>query len=231
MNKIPPVQNGESAIVLLSGGLDSQVVAGMVKAAGYRVHALTIDYNQRHRKELESASAIARTLGLESHIILPLDLSSFGGSSLTDTAMAVPKNGIEPGIPSTYVPARNTIFLSLALGWAEALGARHIAIGVNALDYSGYPDCRPAFIQAFSNMARAATKAGVEGYDLTILTPLIDMTKAEIAQAAVDLGLDAGMSWSCYDPAPDGKPCGLCDSCRLRAKGFGEAGLVDPAIR
>ncbi len=230
MTFLPPARDGASAVVLLSGGLDSMVVAGMVKAAGYKVYALTIDYNQRHRIELDAARAIAGSLGVEAHIILPLDLSLFGGSSLTDKDIDVPKKGVEPGIPSTYVPARNTIFLSLALGWAEVVGARHIAIGVNALDYSGYPDCRPEFIAAFSAMAHAATKAGIEGQSLSVLTPLIDMSKADIARAAFDLGLDVGQSWSCYDPGPDGKPCGACDSCRLRAKGFGEAGLIDPAL-
>ena len=215
------------AIVLLSGGMDSMVVAGLAREAGFRLFALTIDYNQRHRIELEAAARIAGHLGAERHIVLPLDLSRFGGSALTDD-IAVPKAGVEPGIPITYVPARNTIFLSLCLGWAEAVGARDLFIGVNALDYSGYPDCRPDFIAAFGTMANLATKAGVEGDSFTIHTPLMAMTKADIAREAARLGLDAGMSWSCYDPAPDGRHCGLCDSCRLRAKGFAEAGLADP---
>ncbi|MEA3014724.1 MAG: 7-cyano-7-deazaguanine synthase [Sphingomonadales bacterium] len=215
------------AIVLLSGGMDSMVVAGLAREAGFRLNALTVDYNQRHRVELEAAAGIARHLGAERHIILPLDLSRFGGSALT-ADIAVPKDGVADGIPITYVPARNTIFLSLCLGWAEALGARDLFIGVNALDYSGYPDCRPDFIAAFTAMANLATKAGVEGGRFTIHTPLMAMTKADIAREAARLGLDAGMSWSCYDPAPDGRHCGLCDSCRLRAKGFAEAGLPDP---
>jgi 7-cyano-7-deazaguanine synthase len=207
--------------------MDSMVVAGLAREAGYRLHALTIDYNQRHRVELEAAARIARHLGAERHIILPLDLSRFGGSALT-ADIAVPKVGVGDGIPVTYVPARNTIFLSLCLGWAEAVGARDLFIGVNALDYSGYPDCRPEFVAAFEVMANLATKAGVEGDRFTIHTPLMAMTKADIAREAARLGLDAGMSWSCYDPAPDGRHCGLCDSCRLRARGFAEAGLADP---
>jgi 7-cyano-7-deazaguanine synthase len=227
---LPPAPPNAAAIVLLSGGLDSMVCAGMARAAGYRLFALTIDYNQRHRVELDAAARIAEALGAERHVVMPLDLTRFGGSALTDDAIAVPKLGVEPGIPVTYVPARNTIFLSLALGWAEAVGARDLVIGVNALDYSGYPDCRPAFIDAFVAMAQAATKAGVEGEAFRIHTPLIAMSKADIARAADVLGLDAGMSWSCYDPTPDGRPCGACDSCRLREKGFAEAGLTDPAL-
>jgi 7-cyano-7-deazaguanine synthase len=215
------------AVVLLSGGMDSMVVAGLAREAGYRLLALTVDYNQRHRVELEAAARIAAHLGAERHIVLPLDLSRFGGSALTDD-IAVPKGGVGDDIPVTYVPARNTIFLSLCLGWAEAAGARDLFIGVNALDYSGYPDCRPAFVEAFETMANLATKAGVEGDRFTIHTPLMQMTKAHIAAEAARLGLDAGMSWSCYDPAPGGLHCGLCDSCRLRSKGFEEAGLPDP---
>ena len=218
----------KQAVILLSGGMDSMVVAGLARAAGYRLLALTVDYNQRHRVELEAAARIAAHLGAERHIVLPLDLTRFGGSALTDD-IAVPKGGVEEdAIPVTYVPARNTIFLSLCLGWAEAAGARDLFIGVNALDYSGYPDCRPDFIAAFENMANLATRAGVEGDNFTVHTPLLHMTKAEIAAEAARLGLDAGMSWSCYDPAPGGLHCGLCDSCRLRAKGFEEAGLADP---
>jgi 7-cyano-7-deazaguanine synthase len=223
------MNDAPAAIVLLSGGLDSMVAAGLARAAGYRLFALTIDYNQRHRVELQAAAHIAGVLGAERHVVMPLDLSKFGGSALTDSHIAVPKTGVEAGIPITYVPARNTIFLSLALGWAEAVGARDLFIGVNALDYSGYPDCRPGFIAAFESMAAQATKAGVEGQGFTVHTPLIAMSKADIAREAARLGLDAGMSWSCYDPTPAGKPCGACDSCRLRAKGFAEAGLVDPA--
>jgi 7-cyano-7-deazaguanine synthase len=207
--------------------MDSMVVAGLAREAGFRLYALTIDYNQRHRIELEAAARIANHLGAERHIILPLDLSRFGGSALT-ADLAVPKGGMGEGIPITYVPARNAIFLSLCLGWAEAAGARDLFIGVNALDYSGYPDCRPAFVAAFTDMANLATKAGVEGDRFTVHTPLMAMTKADIVREAARLGLDAGMSWSCYDPAPDGRHCGLCDSCRLRAKGFAEAGLADP---
>ncbi len=229
MTNIPLAPPNAAIVVLVSGGLDSLVVAGMARKAGYRLFALTIDYNQRHRVELEAAGRVAEALCAERHVVMPLDLTRFGGSALTDANIAVPKDGVEPGIPVTYVPARNTIFLSLALGWAEAVGARHIAIGVNALDYSGYPDCRPEFIRAFETMASAATKAGVEGQALTIHTPLMAMSKADIARACYDLGLDPGMSWSCYDPTPEGRACGLCDSCRLREKGFAEAGLVDTA--
>ena len=211
------------------------VVAALAREAGYAVHALTIDYNQRHRVELESAARISAHLGAAEHIVLPLDLTRFGGSALTSD-IAVPKHGVdESGIPVTYVPARNTIFLSLCLGLAEARGAHDLFIGVNALDYSGYPDCRPEFIAAFETMANLATKAGVEGAQsgvkgFTIHTPLQHMTKAEIAREAHRLGLDAGMSWSCYDPTPDNKACGQCDACRLRAKGFADAGLADPTI-
>lgn len=222
--------NRKSAIVLLSGGLDSMVVAGLAREAGYALVALTIDYNQRHRVELESATRIARHLDAIEHIILPLDLTRFGGSALT-ADIDVPKEGVEEdAIPVTYVPARNTIFLSLCLGLAEARGARDLWIGVNALDYSGYPDCRPEFIRSFEDMANLATKAGVEGDAFTVHTPLLHMSKAQIATEAARLGLDAGMSWSCYDPTPDHKACGKCDSCRLRAKGFADAGLVDPTI-
>jgi 7-cyano-7-deazaguanine synthase len=221
---------GAVALVLLSGGLDSMVVAGLAREAGYRLFALTIDYNQRHRIELEAAARVAKALGAERHVVLPVDLSAFGGSALTDSAIAVPKDGVDGSIPPTYVPARNMIFLSLALGWAEASGARDLFIGVNALDYSGYPDCRPEFITAFEAAATAATKAGVEGQPFRIHTPLIAMSKADIAAEAARLGLDVALSWSCYDPTPEGRPCGLCDSCRLRAKGFAEAGLTDSAL-
>ncbi len=218
---------GEAAVILLSGGLDSMVAAGLAREAGFRLLALTVDYSQRHRIELQAAATIAARLGAERHIVLPLDLSRFGGSALTD-AIAVPKGGLGNDIPVTYVPARNTIFLSLCLGWAEAAGARDLFIGVNALDYSGYPDCRPAFVDSFEAMANLATKAGVEGEGFTVHTPLIAMTKADIVREAARLGLDPAMSWSCYDPTADLKHCGLCDSCRLRAKGFAEAGLPDP---
>lgn len=219
-----------AAIVLLSGGLDSMVAGARALEEGFRLFALTVDYHQRHRVELDAAAAIAARLGAERHIVLPLDLSRFGGSALTDD-IAVPKGGVEEhAIPVTYVPARNTIFLSLCLGWAEAAGARDLYIGVNALDYSGYPDCRPDFIAAFEAMANLGTKAGVEGDLFRVRTPLIDLSKADIVREAARLGLDAGMSWSCYDPAPGPAHCGLCDSCRLRAKGFAEAGLPDPTV-
>jgi len=215
------------AVALISGGLDSMVAAARAREAGFRLAALTIDYNQRHRIELDAARRVAQALGVERHIVLPLDLSQFGGSALT-ADIAVPKDGVGEGIPVTYVPARNTIFLSLTLGLAEVVGARHIYIGVNALDYSGYPDCRPEFIAAFEAMAALATRGGVEGRPVKIEAPLQNLTKAQIAAEAARLGLDAGMSWSCYDPTPEGLHCGLCDSCRLRAKGFIEAGLPDP---
>jgi 7-cyano-7-deazaguanine synthase len=202
------------------------VCAGLTREAGYTVIALTIDYGQRHRIELTAAREIAAGLA-DQHIVLPLDLRAFGGSALTDD-IDVPKEGVGPGIPVTYVPARNTIFLSLALGLAEANGARDIFIGVNALDYSGYPDCRPEFIVEFEGLANVATKAGVEGNRFTIHAPLLEMTKADIAREAERLGLDVALSHSCYDPLPDGTHCGRCDACRLRAKGFADAGLEDP---
>ena len=217
------------AVVLVSGGLDSMVAAARAREDGHGLLALSVDYNQRHRLELAAARRIATALGAERHIVLPLDLSAFGGSALTDD-IDVPKEGVGEGIPVTYVPARNTIFLSLALGWAEAAGARDLYIGVNALDYSGYPDCRPEFIAAFEGLAELATKAGVEGEPFHIHAPLQHMTKADIVREAARLGLDAGMSWSCYDPAPGGVHCGRCDSCRLRAKGFQEANLPDPTV-
>lgn len=203
------------------------VVAGLAREAGFRIAALTIDYNQRHRIELEAANRVVAAVGAERHVVLPLDLSLFGGSALT-ADIAVPKDGVGDDIPITYVPARNTIFLSLTLGFAEVVGARHIFIGVNALDYSGYPDCRAEFIAAFEAMAALATRDGIEGRTVRIEAPLQHMTKAQIALEADRLGLDAGMSWSCYDPTPDGLHCGLCDSCRLRARGYVEAGLPDP---
>ncbi|TVV75037.1 7-cyano-7-deazaguanine synthase QueC [Sphingomonas solaris] len=225
--QIPQDEGKRGAVVLLSGGLDSMVAAGIARERGFAVEALTINYNQRHLVELAAARRIASALPARRHIVMPLDLTLFGGSSLTSDA-PVPKSGVGESIPSTYVPARNTIFLSLALGFAEATGARDIFIGVNALDYSGYPDCRPEFVEAFQALADVATKAGVEGDRFTIHTPLLAMTKADIAREAARLGMDAGMSWSCYDPAPGALHCGLCDSCRLRAKGYIEAGLPDP---
>jgi 7-cyano-7-deazaguanine synthase len=202
------------------------VVAGLAREQGFALNALTIDYNQRHRRELDAAREIAGKLEAKRHIVLPLDLRQFGGSALTSD-LAVPKGGVEAGIPVTYVPARNLVFLSLILSWAEALGARDLFIGVNALDYSGYPDCRPEFIEGFAGLARLATKAGAEGEGFRIHAPLQHLGKAEIAREAQRLELDPAMSWSCYDPQLDGSACGLCDSCRLRRKGFAEAGLLD----
>jgi 7-cyano-7-deazaguanine synthase len=216
----------KSAIVLLSGGLDSMVCGALAREAGFSVVAFTVDYGQRHRIELDSARAIASELA-DRHVVLPLNLREFGGSALTSD-IAVPKEGVAPGIPVTYVPARNTIFLSLALGLAEATGARDIFIGVNALDYSGYPDCRPEFIAKFEELANVATKVGIEGDRFTIHAPLLSMTKAQIAREAERLGLNCALSHSCYDPLPDGRHCGKCDACRLRAKGFAEAGIADP---
>lgn len=220
-------ENLRKAVILLSGGLDSMVAGGIAREQGFSINALTVDYNQRHRKEIESAREIAQALGAVRHVVLPLDLSQFGGSALTDD-IDVPKTGVGEGIPVTYVPARNLVFLSLTLAWAEAIGAHDIFIGVNALDYSGYPDCRPDFIASFQETARLATRDGVEGKPFTIHAPLQHWGKARIASEAQRLGLDSAMSWSCYDPAADGRSCGLCDSCRLRQKGFEEAGLVDP---
>jgi len=218
------------AVVLLSGGLDSMVAGALARERGFRILALTVDYNQRHRIEIEAARRIAGVLGAVRHVVFPLDLTSFGGSALT-AEIDVPKTGVEEeGIPVTYVPARNTIFLSLALGWAEAAGARAMFIGVNALDYSGYPDCRPDFIRAFEELAAIATKAGVEGGGFTVEAPLLHMSKGDIAAEAARLGIDAGLSWSCYDPTADGRHCGLCDSCRLRSKAFADAGLQDPTL-
>ena len=219
-------QSPRIAIVLLSGGLDSMVVAGIALERGFAVHALTIDYGQRHSRELQSAELIARELGAARHVVLPLDLRRFGGSALTGD-IAVPKGGVGDDIPVTYVPARNLVFLALTSAFAESAGARDIFIGVNALDYSGYPDCRPEFIASFAETARLGTKVGVEGAPFTIHAPLQHMSKADIAREAARLGLDPGWSWSCYDPTPAGDACGLCDSCRLRRKGFADAGLED----
>lgn len=218
--------NGRAAVVLLSGGLDSMVVAGLAREAGYAIHALTIDYNQRHRREIDAARVIAQRVGALRHVVLPLDLRQFGGSALTDD-IAVPKEGLGDDIPVTYVPARNLVFLSLTLAWAEAIGARDIFIGVNALDYSGYPDCRPEFIAGFQSLAELATKAGAQGSPFSVHAPLQFLGKAQIAAEADRLGLDPAMSWSCYDPTPEGLACGLCDSCRLRKAGFADAGILD----
>jgi len=220
------------SIVLLSGGLDSYTAAAMVRAEGFTLDALTVHYGQRHVRELESARAVARMLGVEDHLELSIDLRAIGGSSLTsDTSVPRDRDLAATDIPSTYVPARNTIFLALALGWAEVLDARDIVIGVNARDYSGYPDCRPEFIAAFETLASLATRAGVGGARIRVRTPLIAMTKAEIIRKGVELGLDYGLTTSCYDPDGGGRPCGHCDSCVLRARGFEEAGVADPLVR
>lgn len=217
---------GRQAVVLLSGGLDSMVVAGLAREAGYRIFTLTVDYGQRHRREIDAAIRIAAHLGAERHLVLPLDLRQFGGSALTDD-IEVPKGGLSPSIPVTYVPARNLMFLSLTLAWAEALGANDIFIGVNALDYSGYPDCRPEFIDGFEKLANLATRAGSQGETFVVHAPLQHLGKAKIALEAQRLGLDPAMSWSCYDPQGDDRACGQCDSCRLRRAGFAAAGLLD----
>jgi 7-cyano-7-deazaguanine synthase len=220
------------AVVLLSGGLDSYTAAAMARAEGFRLHALTIRYGQRHLREIEAARAVAGWLGVDRHVELDVDLSAFGGSSLTGEAPVPKDRPIDPSeIPSTYVPARNTVFLSLALGWAEVLEARTIVIGVNALDYSGYPDCRPEFIAAFERLATLATAAGVRGAAFRVLAPLLSLTKAEIIARGLALGLDYGITHSCYDPGPDGRPCGRCDSCTLRAAGFAQNGIADPLLR
>lgn len=214
------------AVILLSGGLDSMVTAGLAKEQGFDLYALTIDYNQRHKIEIHSAVKIAAHLEAKKHVTLPIDLRVFGGSALTDD-IEVPTQGLGEGIPVTYVPARNLVFLSLTLAWAETVGARDIFIGVNALDYSGYPDCRPEFIDSFQETARLGTKLGVEEGPFTIHAPLQFMGKADIAREAHRLGLNPKLSWSCYAPTSDGNPCGVCDSCRLRRKGFADAGLED----
>ena len=219
------------AVVLLSGGLELYTAAAVAKADGYALDALTVRYGQVHVTEMESARKVARSLGVERHIELDVNLAAFGGSSLVGDGTIPHDRAIEATeIPSTYVPARNTIFLSLALGWAEVLGAEAIVIGVNALDYSGYPDCRPEYLQAFERMAALATRAGVEGKRLTILAPLLTRSKAEIIRLGASLGLDYGLTHSCYSPLPDERPCGHCDSCILRARGFAEAGMTDPAL-
>jgi 7-cyano-7-deazaguanine synthase len=219
------------AVVLLSGGLDSYTAAAIARADGFALNALTIQYGQRHAREVESARQVARALGVEQHKELTVDLRPIGGSSLTsDVDVPHDRDLDATGIPSTYVPARNTIFLSLALGWAEVIGARDLVVGVNALDYSGYPDCRPEFVRAFEALANVATRAGVEGARFRIHTPLIQLSKADIIRRGVELGLDYGLTHSCYDPAASGRPCRHCDSCVLRAKGFAEAGVADPLL-
>jgi 7-cyano-7-deazaguanine synthase len=223
----------KKAVVLLSGGLDSATVLAIARRQGFTIHALSFDYGQRHKIELQAARRIAKACGAE-HSIITLDLRQFGGSALTAN-IDVPKDRasdqISEGIPITYVPARNTIFLSFALGLAEVIGAFDIFVGVNALDYSGYPDCRPEFIDAFQHLANLATKAGVEGQRFTIHAPLIEMTKAQIIQQGIELGVDYALTTSCYDPSPQGRACGHCDSCQLRRKGFAEAGIADPAMQ
>lgn len=217
-----------AAVVLLSGGLDSATCLAIAKAQGFAPYCLSFDYGQRHSAELDAARRVAAAHGAAEHRILKLDLGQFGGSALTDTTIAVPTEGVQPGIPVTYVPARNTIMLSFALAWAEVLGAKDIFVGVNAVDYSGYPDCRPEYIAAFQHMARLATKAGVEGEAMTIHTPLIDLSKAQIIQEGHALGVDYGLTVSCYQANAAGEACGRCDSCRLRQAGFTTAGLADP---
>ena len=217
----------KKAVVLLSGGLDSATVLAMARSQGFECYVLSFDYGQRSQTELNAARQIAQQSGAKEHRVIRLHLEDFGGSALTDHSIDVPEEE-QDGIPVTYVPARNTVFLSLALGWAEVLEADHIFIGVNAVDYSGYPDCRPEFISAFESMANLATKAGVGGQHLSINTPLIDLTKAEIIQQGTELGVDYGLTVSCYQADDDGRACGQCDSCRLRAKGFEDAGLADP---
>jgi len=218
--------NSRKAVVLLSGGMDSATVLAIAREQGYESYALSFRYGQRHSAELEAAQQLARTLGAAEHKIIDLDLSSIGGSALTDPAIAVPDHPSE-GIPVTYVPARNTVFLSIALGWAEVLGSQAIFIGVNAVDYSGYPDCRPEFIRAYEAMANLATRAGVEGQQLHIHTPLIDLSKADIIRRGHTLGLDYSLTVSCYNADEMGRACGVCDACRLRRKGFEDAGLAD----
>jgi 7-cyano-7-deazaguanine synthase len=214
------------AVILLSGGLDSATALAIAQHQGFDCHALSVDYGQRHRAELDAAARVAQSLGIREHRVVPIGIAQFGGSALTDTRIPVPETPSQ-GIPVTYVPARNTLLLALALGWAEVLGARDIFIGVNALDYSGYPDCRPEFIAAFQTLADLATKAGIEGQGFRIHAPLIDLTKAEIIRRGTVLGLDYGLTLSCYQADPEGRACGRCDSCRLRAEGFRAAGLPD----
>ena len=230
----PSAAPGRSAVVLLSGGLDSATAAAWAAREGFSLSALSIDYGQRHRVELDAARAVARALGITDHVVLPIDLAAFGGSALVDPAIPVPKGrdeaAIASGIPTTYVPARNTVFLALALGMAETRCAEAIVLGVNAIDYSGYPDCRPEYVAAFERLAALATKAGVEGRPTRILAPLQSLSKSDIIRLGLALGLDYGLTTSCYDPAADGRPCGSCDSCLLRAAGFAAVGAADPRV-
>jgi 7-cyano-7-deazaguanine synthase len=221
-----------NAVLLLSGGLDSYTAGAMARGEGYALYALTVRYGQVHAREITAARDVAADLRVAKHVELDVDLASFGGSTLVGEGNIPKDRELDaPGIPSTYVPARNTILLSLALGWAEVLSARAIVLGVNALDYSGYPDCRPDYLAAFERLARLATRAGVEGEPLEIKAPLLRMSKAEIIRTGLSLGLDYGLTHSCYDPLPSGAPCGRCDSCRLRARGFAQAGITDPVTR
>jgi 7-cyano-7-deazaguanine synthase len=219
----------KKAVILLSGGLDSATVLAMARAEGYECYALGFDYGQRHEAELLAAKRVAADLGAAEHKVVKLDLRSIGGSALTDDSIEVPEEETS-GIPVTYVPARNTVFLSIALGWAEVLGAQDIFVGVNAVDYSGYPDCRPEYIEAYEKMANLATRAGVEGNKLSVRAPLMQMSKADIVLEGTRLGVDYSLTVSCYQARPDGAACGRCDSCRLRAAGFTEAGLADPTV-
>ncbi|HTY99756.1 MAG TPA: 7-cyano-7-deazaguanine synthase QueC [Rhodocyclaceae bacterium] len=216
------------AVILLSGGLDSATCLAVARAEGFDCHCLSVDYGQRHGAELAAAARVAAALGARQHRVVHLDMGQFGGSALTDRSIAVPTAGLEPGIPVTYVPARNTVMLSLALAWAEVLGSQDIFVGVNAVDYSGYPDCRPEFIAAFETLANLATKAGVEGRRLSVRAPLIDLTKADIIRRGLALGVDYGLTVSCYQADESGRACGVCDSCRLRRAGFAAAGVADP---
>jgi len=219
----------KKAVILLSGGLDSATVLAMARAEGHACYTMSFDYGQRHRAELLAAERVARQLGAVEHKVVGIDLNGIGGSALTDASIAVPEDGVgSSGIPITYVPARNTLFLSLALGWAEVLGARDIFIGVNAVDYSGYPDCRPAFVEAFERLANLATREGVEGEGFRIRAPLQFLSKAEIVRAGIERGVDFALTVSCYQADSDGRACGRCDSCRLRAEGFARAGVADP---
>ena len=226
-----PSANGKKAVVLVSGGLDSATVLAIARREGWELHAISFDYGQRHRFELDSAEKVCEANDVTSRVLFPVDAAIFQGSSLTND-IAVPHNRsddqMSAGIPVTYVPARNTIFLSVALGLAESIGSHDLFIGVNAVDYSGYPDCRPEFVAAFETMANLATKAGVDGRRITVHTPLVSMTKAQIIQRGLELGVDYGLTHSCYDPSQDGISCGECDSCQLRLKGFSEAGATDP---
>ena len=217
----------ERAVVLLSGGLDSATTLAWARREGYECHCLSVDYGQRHIAELDAARDLAGALGATSHKIMQFDLAAFGGSALTDASITVPTGGAQPGIPVTYVPARNTILLSLALAWAEVLGARHIFVGANAVDYSGYPDCRPEYLRAFEAMANLATKAAVEGRSIEVRGPLVDLAKADIVRLAMDLGVDISRTVTCYQSDPEGRACGVCDACRIRKEGFARAGIAD----